>query len=66
MSQVTYGIGGMTCGGCAGSVTKAVERLGVKAVVDLAKGSVAVDGPVDEAAVKKAVEAAGFDFLGLR
>jgi copper chaperone CopZ len=48
------------------SVTKAVERLGVTAQVDLPGGTVKVQGPADEAAVKKAVEAAGFDFLGRR
>jgi copper chaperone len=61
---VTYGVGGMSCGGCVASVTKAVEKLGVKAQVDLAGGKVTVQGAADEVAVKKAVEGAGFDFLG--
>jgi copper chaperone len=61
---VTYGVGGMSCGGCVASVTKAVEKLGVTAAVDLAAGTVTVRGAADEAAVKKAVEGAGFDFLG--
>jgi len=66
VGEVVYGVGGMSCGGCVASVTKAVERLGVTAQVDLPGGTVKVQGPADEAAVKKAVEAAGFDFLGRR
>jgi copper chaperone len=66
MAEVTYGVGGMSCGGCVASVTKAVEKLGVAARVDLAAGSVRVVGDAPEAEVKRVVEAAGFDFLGPR
>lgn len=61
---VTYGVGGMSCGGCVASVTKAVERLGVKAEVDLAAATVKVAGAVDEARLRKAIEDAGYDWLG--
>ena len=61
-----YGVGGMTCGGCVRSVTDALERAlpGRAIAVDLARGVVRVDGPHDEGAVQRAVEAAGFDWGG--
>lgn len=66
MGEAVYGVGGMSCGGCVASVTKAVEKLGVKVQVDLGSGDVKVEGAAAEGDVKKAVEAAGFDFLGRR
>lgn len=55
-------ISGMTCGGCARSVTRAVQAVpGVaKAVVDLEGGAVTVDGTVAPDAVVRAIERAGF------
>lgn len=55
-------ISGMTCGGCARSVTRAVQAVpGVaKAVVDLEGGAVTVDGTVAVDAVARAIERAGF------
>ncbi|MBN2193117.1 MAG: heavy-metal-associated domain-containing protein [Polyangiaceae bacterium] len=55
---------GMSCGGCAASVRKALERLGIAAQISLPERTVTVSGPVDEARVKEAVEAAGYDFRG--
>lgn len=62
----TYRVDGMTCGGCARSVTGAINRIAPQAAVsvDLPSGRVTVDGEADEAAIKGAVEGAGFDFLG--
>ncbi len=64
MAEVTYKVEGMTCGGCVSSVKKALEKLGATADVDLPSGRVKVAGAIDEARVKAAIEAAGFDFAG--
>ena len=60
-----YKVDGMTCGGCARSVTNAITKLAPNArvEVDLPTGIVTVDG-ADADAVKDAVEGAGFDFGG--
>ena len=61
----TYRVDGMTCDGCANAVKRALARLGPRAVnVDLPAGRVTVDGDVDDGAVAKAVEAAGFTYSG--
>lgn len=64
--SVEYRVEGMTCGGCASSVTKAIQRVApaTKVQVTLEGGRVRVEGEHDEAAVREAVEDAGFDFLG--
>ena len=61
-----YGVGGMTCGGCARSVTNAVQRAapGVQVAIDLARGVATVEGAHDEARVRRAVEDAGFEWKG--
>jgi len=60
----TYTVSGMTCGHCVASVTEEVQEIaGVGAVViDLASGShdITTSAPVDDAAVKAAVEEAGY------
>jgi len=67
MMETTYKVGGMTCQGCANSVSRALEALDPveRALVDFKAGTVVVQGPVAEAAVKDAVEAAGFDYHGV-
>ncbi|HET7690593.1 MAG TPA: cation transporter [Nocardioidaceae bacterium] len=64
MSTQTYTVTGMTCGHCVASVTEEVQEIaGVTDVaVDLASGSVTVtsEAPLDDAAVKAAVEEAGY------
>lgn len=64
MSQ-SFRVTGMTCGGCANAVKSAIqtEAPGATVEVDLGSATVTVDG-ADEAQVKKAVDAAGFNFLG--
>jgi copper chaperone len=68
MSTSTYTVVGMTCGHCVNAVTEEVAQLpGVSAVdVDLASGGLTVtsDTPVDEAAVRAAVEEAGYEVAG--
>jgi len=60
----TYTVTGMTCGHCVASVTEEVEEIpGVESVdVVLETGSLTVTSvePVDDAAVKAAVEDAGY------
>ncbi|WP_042700825.1 heavy-metal-associated domain-containing protein [Azospirillum sp. B506] len=61
-----YKVDGMTCSGCARSVSNAITRAAPDAAVtvDLATGTVLVDGDVPAEVVRQAVEAAGFDFGG--
>ncbi|MFZ9886878.1 MAG: heavy-metal-associated domain-containing protein [Myxococcota bacterium] len=64
--RAQYKVEGMTCGGCAASVKKAIGHKlpGVTVEVDLAQKAVEVLGAHEEEAVKEAVEDAGFSFLG--
>ena len=68
MTTATYTVTGMTCGHCASAVTEEVTQVpGVTAVdVDLASGRLTVtsDVPVDEAAVRAAVDEAGYEVAG--
>jgi copper ion binding protein len=68
MTATTYSVEGMTCGHCVSSVTEEVGQVrGVIGVeVDLATGLVTVnsDAPVDDAAIRAAVEEAGYDLMG--
>jgi copper chaperone len=68
VSTATYTVVGMTCGHCVNAVTEEVSRLpGVTGVdVDLASGGVTVtsEAPVDESAVRAAVEEAGYEVAG--
>ncbi|PWC32465.1 heavy metal-associated domain-containing protein [Azospirillum sp. TSO35-2] len=61
-----YRVDGMTCGGCARSVSNAITKAAPDAVVtvDLAAGTVMVKGDIAADTVRAAVEAAGFDFGG--
>jgi len=61
-----YKVDGMTCGGCARSVSNAITKAAPDAAVtvDLATGTVLVDGDIPPELVQQAVEAAGFDFGG--
>ncbi|TYL55195.1 heavy-metal-associated domain-containing protein [Nocardioides sp. BGMRC 2183] len=65
MSEIaTYTVTGMTCGHCVASVTEEVQEIaGVENVeVDLPTGAVTITSaaPLDAAAVKAAVEEAGY------
>ena len=68
MSTASYTVVGMTCGHCVNAVTEEVSQLpGVTAVdVDLASGGLTVtsDAPVEEDAVRAAVEEAGYEVAG--
>lgn len=54
-------ISGMTCGGCARSVTRAVQAVPgvVSATVDLEAATVTVEGGATDA-VRQAIERAGY------
>jgi copper chaperone CopZ len=66
--QTTYTVSGMTCGHCVSSVQSEVSQIpGVTDVrVDLASGVVTVtsERPVDEDAVRAAVDEAGYALVG--
>ena len=68
MSTATYTVVGMTCGHCVSAVTDEVSQVpGVATVdVDLTSGGLTVssDSPVDDAAVRAAVEEAGYEVAG--
>jgi copper ion binding protein len=65
MSTTSYTVTGMTCQHCVSAVTEEVGGLpGVTGVqVDLASGGLTVtsDTPVDDGAVRAAVEEAGYE-----
>ena len=65
----TVKIKGMMCGHCEASVKKALEALPfiAEAVVshDTGTAVITLSGEMDEAAVKAAVEAKDFTFLGI-
>jgi copper chaperone len=67
MSTATYTVQGMTCGHCVSSVKEEVgEVAGVSSVeVDLASGLLTVESPdpIDEAAIRAAVEEAGYELV---
>ena len=64
--EKSYTVEGMTCGGCARSVTAAIQAKApeVTVEVDLTTRRVRVAGPHEPKQVEDAVEGAGFDFLG--
>lgn len=68
MAESTYTVKGMSCGHCVGAVTTELTSLpGVTGVdVDLASGQVRVasDAPLDDDAVRGAVEEAGYEVTG--
>jgi copper chaperone CopZ len=62
-TEKTYVIEGMTCGHCEVSVREEVEELaGVQsAQADRTTGRLTVRGDVEDAAVRAAVQAAGYE-----
>ncbi len=64
--EATYKVSGMTCDGCARSVTNAVSLAlpRTTVVVDHKGGTVRVSGDHEKEQVEQAVEDAGFDFGG--
>lgn len=60
----TYTVTGMTCGHCVASVTEEVQELpgvdNVEVVLETGAVSIISSQPIDDAAVKAAVEEAGY------
>ena len=56
-------VDGMKCVHCAARVKKALEAIGLNAEIDLENKCANVSGQADEAAIKKAVEDAGYTFV---
>ncbi len=57
-----FKVTGMTCGGCAGAVTKAVQAAApvARIRVDVRNGQIEVNGPHDPDRVIAAIHAAGY------
>ncbi|SFB93763.1 heavy-metal-associated domain-containing protein [Streptomyces aidingensis] len=68
MSTVTYKVSGMSCGHCEGAVSSELSALpGVTAVkADAGAGLVTVtsEAPLEESAVRAAVDEAGYTLVG--
>lgn len=65
MTSMTYSVSGMSCSHCAGAVEGELVRLpgvtGVEVDVDAGKVTVVSHALLDAAAVRAAVEEAGYD-----
>lgn len=61
--MLDFQVNGMTCGGCARAVTKAVKSVDASAnvQVDLGAKRVTVESAADAAKVRSAIEEAGYD-----
>ena len=59
-------VSGMTCQGCVSAVTRSIQRAapGSIVTVDLADGRVEIEGTVEEAVARQAIERAGFAVTG--
>ena len=64
----SYRVEGMTCEGCARSVTTAIRssapNADVEVAVELQENRVTVEGLEDEQTIARAIEDAGFTFSG--
>ncbi|MFI9805903.1 heavy-metal-associated domain-containing protein [Streptomyces sp. NPDC052301] len=63
-----YKVTGMSCGHCEGSVSGEVSEIpgvtSVKAVASTGEVTVVSDAPLDDEAVRAAVDEAGFELAG--
>ncbi|MET9909174.1 heavy-metal-associated domain-containing protein [Streptomyces sp. NPDC006476] len=63
-----YKVSGMSCGHCEGSVSGEISELpgvtSVKAVASAGEVTVVSEAPLDEFAVRAAVDEAGFELVG--
>ncbi|MDX3711079.1 heavy-metal-associated domain-containing protein [Streptomyces europaeiscabiei] len=63
-----YKVSGMSCGHCEGAVSGEITELGgvssVKAVASTGEVTVVSAAPLDEEAVRAAVDEAGFELVG--
>ncbi|KAB1140792.1 heavy-metal-associated domain-containing protein [Streptomyces luteolifulvus] len=65
---VVYKVSGMSCGHCEGSVSGEISEIpgvsSVKAVASTGEVTVVSAAPLDEEAVRAAVDEAGFELVG--
>jgi copper chaperone CopZ len=63
-----YKVTGMTCGHCEGAVSEEISAIdgvaSVKAVADTGEVTVVSTAPLDEEAVRAAVDEAGYELVG--
>lgn len=63
-----YKVGGMSCGHCEGAVSGEISEIpgvtSVKAVAASGEITVVSEAPLDEEAVRDAVDEAGFELVG--
>ncbi|MGC9538187.1 heavy-metal-associated domain-containing protein [Streptomyces sp. UG1] len=63
-----YKVSGMSCGHCEGAVSGEISEIpgvsSVKAVASTGEVTVVSAAPLDEAAVRAAVDEAGFELVG--
>ncbi|MFD3504626.1 heavy-metal-associated domain-containing protein [Streptomyces sp. NPDC058678] len=63
-----YRVSGMTCGHCEGAVSQEISALdgvtAVKAVADTGEVTVTSAAPLEDAAVRAAVNEAGYELVG--
>ncbi|MFF1702159.1 heavy-metal-associated domain-containing protein [Streptomyces sp. NPDC058252] len=63
-----YKVSGMSCGHCEGSVSSEIAEIAgvssVKAVASTGEVTVVSEAPLDEAAIRAAVDEAGFELVG--
>ena len=68
MSTRTYDIPGISCGHCKAAIEGEVATLATveSVVVDIDARTATVTGSADEAAVRAAIDEAGYDVAGVR
>ncbi|MGW4030520.1 heavy-metal-associated domain-containing protein [Streptomyces sp. NPDC004838] len=63
-----YKVAGMTCGHCEGAISKEISALAgvssVRAVAATGLVTVSSEAPLDESAVRDAVDEAGYELVG--
>ena len=59
-----FDVEGMTCSHCERAITRAVGLLGGTVRVDVAAGTVEVEGLADESQVRAAIEEEGYRVVG--
>lgn len=68
MSEAVYSVSGMTCGHCESAVSKEVTSIpGVTSATAVASSgllTVASEQPLDDEAVRAAVDEAGYELVG--
>jgi copper chaperone CopZ len=67
-ASTVYKVSGMTCGHCEGAVSQEISALdgvtAVKAVAETGEVTVTSAAPLDEVAVRAAVDEAGYELVG--